>query len=259
MRSLTPITIAAGSAATIQLDNTVAGLILVNESALSVAVQVGALSAWLPAWTADFYNLSKLPSVPDATLTPQNLTSTSNPPSSLVLATLVAKGDIITGTYPYALTRQVSSNVTASSAFDLLAADSANMIYLDDTSVPGSIAIVPSQSPVPTGPLDVILSARDGSSSAQKAVYTDVANLHVQAGMKWGYELSQGTGLWIAGMEIVSGTGPGTPSHKLGVTPQIINISSSNGANAVGTSTWTSTGFTVSCAAGVDWYALLIV
>lgn len=262
MRLLGSIALAQDTPLPIEIDSNATGLILANESLYSLQVNIGAISTWLPAWTVDFYDFSKTPiGNGQASIIPRYYTSVTNPPSALALPTVVYPGDTVTGTFPYSLNRQVSSNVVASSSYALLAPDNLAEFFADDTSFANILALLPAQVPPNGNLLDILLAAKLNGSTDKVVLQSDVANNNVNLSMALGFEINIAAGInqWIKGFQIVSGTGSGTFSHLLGVTPIYIGLSPTQAAEAWFVGSYTPTQFTVGGITGTHaWKALLI-
>lgn len=108
MNTLPQQTLTAGVATPVACGGYATGVLIANESSLSLQVSFGSFSAWLPAWTIDYYDLTTIAANGNITLTPSMLSSAINAPSSVALLTVLAAGDKLTGTYPCALNRQTN-------------------------------------------------------------------------------------------------------------------------------------------------------
>lgn len=262
MRTLPPFSVTVNTAQDILgIDNGTAGIEIQNESNFSLQIS-GAASKWIPAWCTDFVDLEQAGGANKITVTPYAiLSSTASPPAANFLATIYNKGDAITGTYPYAMSRMVTASAVSQSALNLLAPDELQGIYLDDTDIPGVLTVIPTQEPTPTGVLELGFARRVNASQATLFLQSDNTTGVPTARAKLPFCFDIDTGTYIKGMQIKTGTGPGTPGHSLGIIPQAIIISCTNGNvanNPVSTGLWTISQFNVYCAAGTNWYALVI-
>lgn len=261
MRSLAQVNLTQDVTSEIPLDSGVSGLILVNESLFSVQVSVAGINRWLPAWTADFFDFSNVPVTGgQASVIPRYYTTTTNPPSAIILPTAVYVGDTVSGTYPYPLTRLVSSNVTASSAYALLAPDNLAEFFADDTSFPGVLALLPAQIPPNSLPLDIMLAAKLNGGTDKVVLQSDVVNNALNLKMALVLNINAGTGFSLSGMQVLSGTGPQTGvAHSLGVTPRIAIPTPTNGAVAISAQNYSPTTIDIAVAGGITWKCLLVV
>lgn len=258
MQALDPISISSSSPANVDFTSDVIGVLLYNESNYALQVDMQGYTRWVSAWTLDYVPFqSMLRTSGTFKITAVNISSNSNPPSSDILITLVKQGDTVSGTYPAGLTRQVASQVTSSSSYTLLAPDNAAEVFLDDTSFAANATIIPSQVPPANAALDIRLAAKLNSSTDESVLHSDVANNAVHMDMALILKLA--TGQSLSGVQVLSGTGPGTVSHSLGVTPAIAIITPTNAQVSWSVSNYGATTVTVNIANGDSWKLFLLV